>query len=65
MTDNARTDIEQEVNGLYSYDRREKVPADRVRAIMEAARDYYYKEVLEEKHNIRSVLRRAAQKLFQ
>ncbi|KAJ0421152.1 glycoside hydrolase superfamily [Aspergillus carlsbadensis] len=59
------TDIEQEVNGLYSYDRREKVPADRVRAIMEAAKDCYYKEVLEEKHNIRTVLRRAAQKLFQ
>jgi hypothetical protein len=32
---------------------------------MEAAKDYYYKEVLEEKHYIRKVLRRAAQKLFQ
>ncbi|KAL4778881.1 glycoside hydrolase superfamily [Aspergillus varians] len=39
------TDIEQEVNGLYSYDRREKVPADRVKAIMQAAEEYYYKNV--------------------
>ncbi|KAL2818594.1 glycoside hydrolase superfamily [Aspergillus granulosus] len=51
------TDIEQEVNGLYSYDRRAKVPADSVRAIMEAAQGYYYKEVLQEKHK---ALKRAA-----
>ncbi|KAI9368651.1 glycoside hydrolase superfamily [Aspergillus egyptiacus] len=40
------TDIEQEVNGLYSYDRRAKVPADRVKAIMDHARDFYYKNAL-------------------
>lgn len=36
-----RCDIEQEVNGLYSYDRKEKVPASRVKAIMDAAIKYY------------------------
>ncbi|KAJ5616717.1 hypothetical protein N7537_001831 [Penicillium hordei] len=35
-------DIEQEVNGLYTYDRKEKVPAEKVKAIMDAARDHYY-----------------------
>ncbi|KAL4998340.1 glycoside hydrolase superfamily [Aspergillus recurvatus] len=39
------TDIEQEVNGLYSFDRREKVPADRVRKLMDEARGYYYEKV--------------------
>ncbi|KAJ5287300.1 hypothetical protein N7478_002986 [Penicillium angulare] len=38
-------DIEQEVNGLYSYDRKEKVPVARVKAIMDAAKDYYYNHV--------------------
>ncbi|GAB1209907.1 hypothetical protein APSETT445_008695 [Aspergillus pseudonomiae] len=38
-------DIEQEVNGLYSYDRKEKVPAARVKAIMDAAHQYYYEHV--------------------
>ncbi|KAJ5679201.1 hypothetical protein N7462_007445 [Penicillium macrosclerotiorum] len=38
-------DIEQEVNGLYSYDRKEKVPATKVKAIMDAAQDYYYEHV--------------------
>ncbi|KAJ5716051.1 hypothetical protein N7493_007962 [Penicillium malachiteum] len=38
-------DIEQEVNGLYSYDRKEKVPVARVKAIMDAAKDYYYHHV--------------------
>ncbi|KAL5335050.1 glycoside hydrolase superfamily [Aspergillus crustosus] len=40
------TDIEQEVNGVYSYDRREKVPAERVKDIMDRAREYYYKNCL-------------------
>lgn len=40
-----RCDIEQEVNGLYSYDRKEKVPAEKVKAIMDAASDYYYQHV--------------------
>ncbi|KAJ5647049.1 hypothetical protein N7490_003421 [Penicillium lividum] len=38
-------DIEQEVNGLYSYDRKEKVPVARVKAIMDAAKNYYYDHV--------------------
>ncbi|KAG2411662.1 hypothetical protein HFD88_009218 [Aspergillus terreus] len=39
-------DIEQEVNGFYSYDRKEKVPAARVKAIMDAAQQYYYTHTL-------------------
>ncbi|KAK7905322.1 hypothetical protein LTR67_000042 [Exophiala xenobiotica] len=39
-------DIEQEVNGLYSYDRQEKVPAAEVRSIMDAAKKHYYSVVL-------------------
>ncbi|KAL6232295.1 hypothetical protein BDW75DRAFT_243109 [Aspergillus navahoensis] len=39
------TDIEQEVNGLYSFDRREKVPADRVRKLVDEATGYYYEKV--------------------
>ncbi|KAJ6134872.1 hypothetical protein N7512_000032 [Penicillium capsulatum] len=39
------SDIEQEVNGLYSYDRKEKVPVARVKEIMDNARDYYYDHV--------------------
>lgn len=38
-------DIEQEVNGLYTYDRKEKVPVARIKAIMDAAKDYYYAHV--------------------
>ncbi|KAJ6010767.1 hypothetical protein N7451_002179 [Penicillium sp. IBT 35674x] len=38
-------DIEQEVNGLYSYDRKEKVPVARIKAIMDAAKEYYYDHV--------------------
>jgi hypothetical protein len=40
-----RCDIEQEFNGLYSYDRKEKVPASRVKSIMDAAHKYYYEHV--------------------
>ncbi|OTA93636.1 glycoside hydrolase family 2 protein [Hypoxylon sp. CO27-5] len=36
------SDIEQEVNGLYSFDRREKIPATEVREIVEAAKKVYY-----------------------
>jgi len=35
------TDIEQETNGLYTYDRRAKLPADKVRAIVERAAQTY------------------------
>ncbi|KAJ5354604.1 hypothetical protein N7541_005648 [Penicillium brevicompactum] len=38
-------DIEQEVNGLYTYDRKEKVPTDKVKAIMDAAKDHYYQHL--------------------
>ncbi|KAF7585576.1 hypothetical protein BBP40_010635 [Aspergillus hancockii] len=38
-------DIEQEVNGLYSFDRKEKVSASRVKAIMDAAHKYYHEHV--------------------
>lgn len=40
-----RCDIEQEVNGLYTYDRKAKVPVEKVKAIMDAAEDYYYQHV--------------------
>ncbi|KAJ5826368.1 hypothetical protein N7474_003506 [Penicillium riverlandense] len=38
-------DIEQEVNGLYSIDRKEKVPSAKVKAIMDAAQTYYHTNV--------------------
>lgn len=38
-------DIEQEVNGLYAYDRSEKVPAARIKAVMDSAHNYYYEHV--------------------
>lgn len=44
-TDICRSDIEQEVNGFYSIHRKEKVPSDKVKGIMDAAREYYYKHV--------------------
>ncbi|KAK5167157.1 uncharacterized protein LTR77_007887 [Saxophila tyrrhenica] len=36
------TDILQEENGLYTYEREEKVPAERMRAVIDAARETYY-----------------------
>lgn len=36
------SDIEQEVNGLYSFDRREKIPAVEVKKLIEAAKKMYY-----------------------
>ncbi|KAK5119569.1 hypothetical protein LTR85_007397 [Meristemomyces frigidus] len=36
------SDIEQEMNGLYTYDRREKVPAQQIKAVLEKARKHYY-----------------------
>jgi beta-galactosidase/beta-glucuronidase len=36
------TDIEQEQNGLYSYDRREKLPAGEVRGVLERAKAMYF-----------------------
>ncbi len=37
-----RSDIEQEVNGLYSFDRREKISAVEVKKIVDAAKQTYY-----------------------
>jgi hypothetical protein len=42
LTTNTRTDIEQEVNGLYSFDRKEKIPAVEVKKVMDAAAQSYY-----------------------
>lgn len=36
------SDIEQEVNGLYSFDRRAKLEPAKVKEIMDAAQDYYH-----------------------
>lgn len=46
LTRRCRSDIEQEVNGLYSCDRREKIPAAKVKPIMDAAQKYYYEHVM-------------------
>ncbi|KAI0203904.1 glycoside hydrolase family 2 protein [Astrocystis sublimbata] len=35
------SDIEQEVNGLYSFDRKEKIPASEVKKIFDAAKNSY------------------------
>jgi hypothetical protein len=40
-----RTDIEQEVNGLYSFDRRPKLEVEVVRKINEAACKIYYDQI--------------------
>lgn len=37
-----RTDIEQEVNGLYSFDRKEKIPAAEVKKLFDSAAKVYY-----------------------
>ncbi len=37
-----RTDIEQEVNGVYSFDRKEKIPAAEVKKIFDAAQKSYH-----------------------
>jgi hypothetical protein len=36
------TDIEQETNGLYSFHRKEKLPATKVKAVMDRAKQKYY-----------------------
>ncbi len=40
-----RTDIEQEVNGLYTFDRREKLDADQVKAVIHGALKVFYDRV--------------------
>ena len=37
-----RSDIEQEVNGLYTFDRKEKLEAERVKLLVEKALDSFY-----------------------
>ena len=39
-----RTDIEQEANGLYTFDRREKLDADRVKKVMDEAVQMFYRQ---------------------
>ncbi|KAI2636135.1 glycoside hydrolase family 2 protein [Xylaria nigripes] len=39
------SDIEQEVNGVYSFDRKEKIPAAEVKRIFDAARESYYENL--------------------
>ncbi|KAH7136060.1 glycoside hydrolase superfamily [Dendryphion nanum] len=41
------TDIEQEVNGLYTFDRKEKLDAGKVKAIMEEVEKVYYEKLAE------------------
>lgn len=42
LTCPASADIEQEVNGLYSFDRKEKLDSKAVREIQERAQKQYY-----------------------
>ncbi|RYP80314.1 hypothetical protein DL770_006261 [Monosporascus sp. CRB-9-2] len=42
------TDIEQEVNGLYSFDRKEKIPASEVKEIIDKAAKVYYDSLKKE-----------------
>lgn len=37
-----RSDIEQETNGLYSFDRKEKLDSKRVKAVLEDGMQLYY-----------------------
>lgn len=37
-----RTDIEQEVNGLYTYDRKEKIPPADVKKVIDRVAKVYY-----------------------
>lgn len=40
-----RTDIEQEANGLYTFDRREKLDAAKVKAVIDGALKLFYDRV--------------------
>lgn len=39
------SDIEQEANGLFTFDRREKVPADEMRKVMQRAEEVYLRKL--------------------
>lgn len=45
LTQSRRTDIEQEANGLYSFDRREKLDTRRVKAVIDEAVQAFYARV--------------------
>ncbi|KAI2686186.1 CAZyme family GH2 [Penicillium roqueforti] len=49
-------DVEQEVNGLYTFDREEKVPAEKVKEIMDAAKDHYYRHTTSHSKGFRKLL---------
>jgi hypothetical protein len=40
-----RTDIEQEVNGLYTFDRKPKLDPVKMKAIMDKAKQVYYDRI--------------------
>lgn len=40
-----RADIEQEVNGLYTFDRKEKLDSSRVKALMDDGMRIFYERV--------------------
>lgn len=42
---NKRTDIEQEANGLYSFDRKEKLDAAKVKKVIDSALTSFYKRI--------------------
>lgn len=52
----SRCDVEQEVNGLYTFDREEKVPAEKVKEIMDAAKDHYYRHTTSHSKGFRKLL---------
>jgi len=37
-------DIEQEVNGLYSFERKEKLEAKKVKAVVDEVKQIYYRQ---------------------
>ena len=39
------SDIEQEANGLYSFDRKEKLDAKKVKEVFEAAMNRFYERI--------------------
>ncbi len=41
-----RTDIEQEANGLYTFDRKEKLEAEKVKKVMDEAVQLFYDKVV-------------------
>lgn len=45
LTQMPSADIEQEANGLYSFDRKEKLDSTRVKALMDEAMQAYYARV--------------------